>query len=201
MKKVILTSLKWSMSIAVITFVLAALFSMISNTLLGSLTWTLGLGVVFIIVLIGVVFDMMGMAAAAADESPFHAMASRKVYGAKHSLRIVKNADRFSSFCNDVIGDISGIISGAASATVIVTLTHSIQEGNNASLEDGLNVLLTSFIAALTVGGKALGKTIAIKFSKNIILRVGCVLQLLEERFYITVLVDPKIKNRKKKRK
>src|SRR5699024_11313379 len=76
--------------------------------------------IVFFIVLIGIVFDMLGIASTAAKEAPLHAMAAEKVKGAKEAVNIYKNADKFASFCNDVIGDISGIISGSALTIVIL---------------------------------------------------------------------------------
>ena len=94
-------SLRFSISIAVITFVLAAIFSVISSSVLSGVFWYIGLVIVFIIVLIGVIFDMLGIAATAASEPPFHAMAAEKVPGAKQAILIVRNADRFASFCND----------------------------------------------------------------------------------------------------
>ncbi|WP_456274094.1 hypothetical protein [Bacillus sp. AK031] len=201
MKDVMKNSIKWSISIAVITFVLAALFSIFSNLILNEVTWVIGLMVVLIIVFIGIFFDMLGIAATAADETPFHAMAAKKVYGAKHSIRIVRNADRFASFCNDVIGDISGIISGAAAAIVLIGLTLDLQINNGSPVEYAFNVLLTSLIAALTVGGKALGKTLAIQYSKDIIFQVGKVLQFVEDKFHITIIKDKKDKKRKKREK
>nr|WP_232214223.1 hypothetical protein [Bacillus sp. SG-1] len=192
-------SIKWSISIAVITFVLAALFSIFSNLILNEVTWVIGLIVVLIIVLIGIFFDMLGIAATAADETPFHAMAAKKVYGARQSIRIVRNADRFASFCNDVIGDISGIISGTATAIVLIGLTLDLQINNGSPVEYAVNVLLTSLIAALTVGGKALGKTLAIQHSKDIIFQVGKVLQFVEDKFHITIIKDKKDKKRKKR--
>src|SRR5699024_3051700 len=113
-------SIKFSFSIAVITFVLAAIFSVVSSSILSGVMSSVGLLIVFIIVLTGVFFDMLGIAATAADEVPFHAMASEKVSGSKQAILIVRNADRFASFCNDVIGDISGIISGTATAIVVI---------------------------------------------------------------------------------
>jgi CBS domain containing-hemolysin-like protein len=201
MKDVMKNSIKWSISIAVITFVLAALFSIFSNLILNEVTWVIGLVVVLIIVFIGIFFDMLGIAAAAADETPFHAMAAKKVYGSKHSIRIVRNADRFASFCNDVIGDISGIISGAAAAIVMIGLTLDLQINNGSPLEYTLNVLLTSLIAALTVAGKAMGKTLAMQYSKDIIFQVGKVLQFVEDNFRITIIKDKKDKKRKKREK
>ncbi|EDL64563.1 hypothetical protein [Bacillus sp. SG-1] len=199
MKDVMKNSIKWSISIAVITFVLAALFSIFSNLILNEVTWVIGLIVVLIIVLIGIFFDMLGIAATAADETPFHAMAAKKVYGARQSIRIVRNADRFASFCNDVIGDISGIISGTATAIVLIGLTLDLQINNGSPVEYAVNVLLTSLIAALTVGGKALGKTLAIQHSKDIIFQVGKVLQFVEDKFHITIIKDKKDKKRKKR--
>src|SRR5690625_4480506 len=105
-------SIKFSLTIAVITLVLAAAFSVISSSILSHVSWVIGLIIVFIIVLIGIFFDMLGIASTAAKEAPFHAMAAEKVNGAKEAVVIIKNADKFSSFCNDVIGDISGIVSG-----------------------------------------------------------------------------------------
>jgi CBS domain containing-hemolysin-like protein len=201
MKDVMKNSIKWSISIAVITFVLAALFSIFSNLILNEVTWVIGLIVVLIIVFIGIFFDMLGIAATAADETPFHAMAAKKVYGARQSIRIVRNADRFASFCNDVIGDISGIISGAAAAIVLVGLTLDLQINSGSPVEYTFNVLLTSLIAALTVGGKALGKTLAIQYSKDIIFQVGKVLQFVEDKFHISIIKDKKDKKDKNRKK
>ncbi|MGR3764968.1 hypothetical protein [Rossellomorea sp. NS-SX7] len=193
-------SIKWSVSIAVITFVLAAIFSVTSNMVLNGVPWGTGLFVVLIIVCIGIFFDMLGIAATAADETPFHAMAAKKVYGAKYSIKIVRNADRFASFCNDVIGDISGIISGTASAIVIIQLAVSFQLEGGSIKEYIVSVTLTSIIASLTVGGKAIGKTFAITYSKDIIFRVGTVLQFIEDRFHIVLIKDKKDQKKKKRK-
>jgi CBS domain containing-hemolysin-like protein len=193
-------SIKWSVSIAVITFVLAAIFSVTSNMVLNGVAWGTGLFVVLIIVCVGIFFDMLGIASTAADETPFHAMAAKKVYGARYSIRIVRNADRFASFCNDVIGDISGIISGTASAIVIIQLAVSFQLEGGSIKEYIVSVTLTSVIASLTVGGKALGKTFAITYSKDIIFRVGTVLQFIEDRFHIVLIKDKKDQKKKKRK-
>lgn len=201
MKEILNKSIKWSITIAVITFVLAAIFSIASNGILHGVSWTIGLIVVLVIVLIGIIFDMIGIAATAADEIPFHSMASRKVYGAKYSIRIVKNADRFSNFCNDVIGDISGIISGTATALVVIQLVQNSGKANNPATEYVVNVVLTSLIAALTVGGKAFGKSFAITYSKDIIFQVGKVLQFIEDKIHISILKESKKKKTKQKAK
>ncbi len=181
-------SLKFSLSIAVITFVLAAIFSVISSSVLSGVIWVIGLIIVFIIVFIGVVFDMLGIAATAAKESPFHAMASEKVTGAKQAIAIVRNADRFASFCNDVIGDISGIVSGTASAVVVLQLVNAIGSHDGSKIQIIISVALTSVVAALTVGGKALGKFFAINSSTKIIFFAAKVIAWMEQKFKINIV-------------
>ena len=200
MKKILRESAKWTITITVITFLLAALFTVVSTVALNGVGWISGLAIVLSIVLIGIFFDMIGIAATAADEIPFHAMASNRVHGARHSIRIIRNADRFASFCNDVIGDISGIVSGTATAIVIVQLSISFDWKEASMAENIGSIILTSLIAALTVGGKAMGKTLAIRYSKDIIFAVGKLLYFLEEHFQIVIIKENKGKNLKRKR-
>ncbi|WP_163537735.1 hypothetical protein [Gracilibacillus sp. YIM 98692] len=181
-------SIKFSISIAVITFVLAAIFSVVSSSVLSGIMSIIGLLIVFVIVFTGVFFDMLGIAAAAADEVPFHAMAAEKVSGSKQAILIVRNADRFATFCNDVIGDISGIISGTASAIVVLQISNNFGYADGTSFHLTISVVLTSLVAALTVGGKALGKFFAINASTNIIFLVGKIIAFIEEKFKIKVL-------------
>ncbi|MFD1850581.1 hypothetical protein [Oceanobacillus bengalensis] len=188
MKSQLKRSIKFSLTIAVITFVLAAIFSSLSSSILGGVAWFAGLIIVLIIVLIGVVFDMLGIAATAADETPFHAMAAEKVAGAKESVYIVRNADRFASFCNDVIGDISGIVSGTASAIVVLQIATLLEHSEGSTGQIMLSTVMTSIIAAITVGGKAIGKTFAINASTKIIFSAGKVLSVLDKKFKIKII-------------
>ncbi len=190
MNKVFDKSLKWSTGIAVITLVLAAIFSVVSTLSLEGVNWAAGMIIVFMIVLIGVIFDIIGVAATAADEVPFHAMASEKVKGARQAIAISRNADRVASFCNDVIGDISGIISGTASAVVIVQLTDAFGGDDATAFQYIVSIVFTSVVAALTVGGKAFGKSFAIHFSTSIIFQVGRVIYFFEERLKLKQLIS-----------
>ncbi|WP_164668657.1 hypothetical protein [Virgibacillus doumboii] len=188
MKSQIRKSLKFSLVIAVITFVLAAIFSIVSSSVLSEVVWIAGLVIVFIILLIGVVFDMLGIASTAAQEAPFHAMAAEKVKGAKESVIIIRNADKFASFCNDVIGDISGIVSGTASGIVVLQISRELGQGDGSAVYLALSVLLTALVAALTVGGKALGKFLAINASTKIIFFAGKVIAFIEGNFKVRLL-------------
>ena len=192
-------AIHWSLAIAVITLVLAAIFTIISTITLSGVTWAIGMIIVFIIVFIGIFFDMVGIAATAGNETPFHAMAAERVNGAKQSIHIIRNADRFASFCNDVIGDISGIISGTASAIVVIQFTLSMNHVEDSVFHYVVAVIFTSIVAALTVGGKAFGKSLAIRYSTPIIFQVGKVFYVLENNFNIKILRNKKNKRNKRK--
>lgn len=166
-------SIKWSLLISLVTLLLSATFTIVSTIVLAGVGWGIGMVVVLIIVIIGVFFDMLGLAAASAQEKPYHSMAAEKLHGAKQAIKIVRNADKFSNFCNDVIGDISGIVSGTASAAVVLQLVYTFGETEQSMLFKALSVLFTATVAALTVGGKALGKAFAIQNSIRIVLKVG----------------------------
>lgn len=162
---------KWIVYITTISFFISATLSILASNVLENLHSFLALLVVFIIIVIGILFDMIGTAVTAADETPFHAMASRKYYGARQSIKLIRNANKVSSFCNDVIGDISGVISGTASALIVQKLTF----GLNALLSVFISISVTGLVAAMTIGGKAFGKTIAIENSNYIVYKVGVI--------------------------
>lgn len=147
-----------------------------------------------IIILIGIFFDIIGVAAAAATEGPCHAKAATKMLGAKQAVRIVRNADRVSSFCNDVVGDICGILSGAIATAILFELLVNSSE----TRELLLSTVLTACVAGLTVGGKAAGKTMAIGHANDIVLRVGMFIAVVENTIGITIFGSGVKKGRKK---
>ena len=108
---------------------------------------------------------------------PFNAQAARKLYGAKQAVKLIRNADLVANFCNDVIGDISGTLSGAIGAGIVLKLAQMF--GSMDLILAG--AVMTSLIAALTVGGKAVGKRIAINHCNAIISRVARVVAWWEE--------------------
>ncbi len=186
------SSLRWSIFITTLTLVLAIAISFISTFLMAHVNWGIGFIILLFIIFIGIFFDVLGIASTAADEQSFHAMGAAKVRGARHALKVVRNADQFSNFCNDVIGDISGIVSGAAAVAVVTQVLALLP--SRTMMENLLHVLMTAFVAALTVGGKALGKSIAISQAERIVFQIGKVLYYLEEYLHIRIF-DVKKKN------
>lgn len=187
MKNYFTKSIGWTLKIMILTILLAALFSMISILLLSDASIYFGMFVVFGFVLLGITSDTIGLSAAAAKEIPFHAMASKKMAGAREAIQICRNAEMFSSFFNDVVGDICGIVSGTATAAVVIKLTFMANSSDDSMYYFILSVVFTSCVAGLTVGGKAICKSLAIRGSTMIILFMGKVFYFIENKLNIRV--------------
>ena len=166
-------NVRWVFIITIVSFITSAVLSAASSNILKGVGITPALLIVLGIILINILFDIIGTATTAADETPFHAMASRKMYGAKKAIRLIRNADKVSNLCNDVVGDICGVISGSASAIIIVLF---VTENKGINIID---LVITGAVASLTVGGKALGKIIALRNCNYIVYRVGVVIQFV----------------------
>lgn len=166
----------WVLKIILLSFVISIVMSSLSTAVLEDAAPFWMYAVLLIIILIGVLFDVIGVAVTAADEAPFHAMAAKKKPSAKIAISLLKNADKVSNFCNDVIGDICGIVSGAAASAIILTIPSN---------HFFWNLLFTGLVASMTVGGKALGKTLAIKKSEKIVLQAANVLFFMKRILHI----------------
>ena len=173
------SSLRFLLTVFSLTFIIAALLSSGTEASLRVLplifTWIL----LIIVITIGVLFDVIGTAVAAADEAPHHCRAANKVFGAKQSIYLIKRADRVANFTNDIVGDITGTLSGAMGATIIILITN--QYSNLSDWKVILNVVMLALIASLTVTGKAWGKTRAINEANKIIEITGRIIAAFEK--------------------
>jgi len=178
-------AIKQGIIIGVGTFFLAVIVALGSQSLLRYLG-PLGLKflLLIIIILVGVIFDIIGVAVAVANEGSFHAKAARNILGAEQAVRLVRNADRVASFSNDVVGDISGTLSGALGTAIVFEIASGPLRVHLVLL----GTLMTALIAGLTVGGKAMGKSIAIEFADIIRFRVGKVMAVVENTLGIRVI-------------
>ena len=167
-----LRTIQWVVTVFFTTLVVSGLIGLVSDEVMASSSLPVAFGILLFIVLLGIVFDIIGMAVASADEKPFHSMAARKVPGAQEAIRLLRNAERVSSICNDVVGDICGVVSGSASATIAaLILTHV-----DTVWPRGVSLVMSSLVAGLTVGGKAIGKTFAVSSCTQIVHMVGRIL-------------------------
>lgn len=179
--------IRWIVTVFFVTILVSSAFSLLSSLVFHSAGLPIAFLVLFLIVLIGIVFDMVGVAVTAANETPFHAMASRRMPEAREAIRLLRNAAKVGSICNDVIGDICGVVSGAAAAVISTTL--AVMTG--ASWETLFSVLLSAMVAGLTVGGKAIGKNLAIGRSTELV-------QITAKVLYTIKIIPKRIFCRKK---
>jgi hypothetical protein len=155
---------KWTLKIIILAFVISMFFSSLSETIMPKVNLMPSIIILIIFITVGIIFDMVGVAITTCDIKPFHSMNSKRIKYAKTGIKLINNQAKVSSFCNDVIGDICGIISGSAGVIIATTLSQKL----NINLFM-VNLVTTSIIASLTIGGKAIGKTIALKNNTAII--------------------------------
>ena len=169
-KKEHISQRKWLAIIFVSTFALSAIFNMLSTELVENVNNIIFSVILLIVVIaVGIGFDIIGTAVTAADEVPFHAMASDKKKGAKEAIKLIKNADRVSNVCADVIGDICGVLSGATAALIATNVARMLGQ-NDITLT---TLLVTATVTAFTVWFKGLFKQVAIKNCNKIIAGIG----------------------------
>ena len=168
-------TIRWVVTVFLVTLVVSGMISLISDEVMASSGLLAAFAILLAIVFLGIIFDIIGMAVATASEKPFHSMAARKVPGAQEAIRLLRNAERVSSICNDVVGDICGVVSGSASATIAALILTHVDLG----WPRAVSLAMSALVAGLTVGGKAIGKTIAVNSCTQIVHLVGRVLHTL----------------------
>ena len=164
----------WAATAFCLAVALSAALSLASEAMLSGAGLAIALFILCLFILLGILFDIIGVAVTAADPKPFHSMAAHKVKGAKESLKLLKNASTVSSVCNDVVGDICGIVSGTTTTVIVVRLQGLLDFVPALVLSMGLTALVSGF----TIGGKALGKGVAMKSSTKVVYFVGRVISV-----------------------
>lgn len=162
------TDIRWVITIITISFSISFAFSFISETLFPKVALILEIIFLLIFIGIGIIFDMIGVSVTSSSLKPFNSMAARKVRGAKTAVKFKKNADKVSSFCCDVIGDVCGVVSGSASVIIATSLANKMNIN-----QYYIVLIVTACVSALTIGGKAIGKSYAINKSNIILYRVS----------------------------
>ena len=166
---------KWIITVLIMTFFLSLLFSYISTEPMKNLNLLPAVIILFVVLFVGVIFDIIAVAVTVAEEENFHAKATKKVKGAKTSVKLIRNSHKVSNFCADVIGDICGVLSGAISAIIATKITSAYNISFN------IQFIISAIVASLTVSGKACGKVIAKKYSTNIVDKVSKFLHLFKK--------------------
>ena len=152
------------------------LLALISNSVLEKLNLAAAFIVLFIFIAVNVLFDIIGIAVTTADIKPFLSMSARKLKTGTVAVSLIRNAEKVNNVCADVVGDIAGVVSGSTGAAIIISLFSDPERSFAA------NLIITSLITGITVGGKALGKSVGIKYSYKIILAVSSFLAFFKRK-------------------
>lgn len=170
------SSLKWVIESFILTFILSGAISFVSSNGVAKLNIITAILILLLVIFIGIIFDLIGVAVTVAEPSDFHAKATKKADGAAKSIKLIKNGTKVASICADVIGDICGVLSGAISAMISIRIIE------NYSLSGNIQFIISALVAAITVSGKAIGKNIAKNESTKIVHFVGIVMNKFSKR-------------------
>ena len=167
-KKEELSPYSWALRIFLIAIALSAALSLLSETTLAGADIAMALLILGLFILLGIAFDILGVAVTAAAARPLHSAAAHREKGAKEALWLLRRASYVSSFCNDVVGDICGIVSGTTGAVIVTRLQSAFNLQNVL-----LSMAVTALVSGITIGGKALGKNFAMKQSTEVVFLAG----------------------------
>ena len=167
---------KWIIVVTILSFTISFIMALISELIIPNAVVSVSIFLVLVFIFLGIIFDIIGLAANTADPKIFHSMATKKVKGSKKAIELIKNKDKVSSLLNDVIGDICGVVSGSCGLAISITLASML--GTSKLLT---TILVTSIISSLTIGGKAFGKTIAINNANEIIFEFSKILNIFSK--------------------
>ena len=158
----------WIYQVFLWTFILSIIFSYITNLISFNSTLLVTIMLIIVVISIGIIFDMFGASSLTSKESTFHAMNSKKIKGSKQAIKLIRNNVKVSSICNDIVGDICGIVSGGLGAVLALSIADKCNVDNAL-----ITMIVAAVISALTVGGKAIFKSVAIKNSDKILFSIG----------------------------
>lgn len=164
---------KWIITVTLSAFFISLIFSIIGENIVPNAPLYLSVVLIFFFIFLGIIFDMIGISITVADIKTFNSMATKRVKGAKLAVKLIKNAEKMSSFCNDVIGDICGILSGSTGAAIALGISKQLNFNTLIT-----SLIVTALIAALTIGGKAIGKSIAMNKSNEILYNFAKILSI-----------------------
>lgn len=161
----------WPIKITIAAFLISVIMAIVTNGFIDDVNIFVAFAILLVVIFLGIIFDIIGLAVTIADETPFHSRSTRGYVGSPQAIRLIRNAGKVSSFCNDVIGDIAGVLSGGLGASIAASL-YTMLDTVPASI---ISMLLTAFVASATVGGKAVGKGIANRHCDTIVMRIAVI--------------------------
>ncbi len=160
-------SVMWAAKITCVTLALSLVVSFITELTSSKSNLVISFLMLTLLIIISIIFDTIGVAATSCDIRRLLDAEIKKIKGAENAVKLVKNAEKVANICSDVIGDMCATISGACAAAIVIIYT-----ANNPK-QYVFNIIMSSLVAAVTVGGKAVFKLFAINKSQDIMLMCG----------------------------
>lgn len=173
-------NIRWTTVIILWTFIISGSLSFLTSVYLPHVGWLFALFFILLFIALGIGFDILGIAVTASSETRFHSMAAKRVAGATEALALIRSAEKVSNFCNDVVGDISGILCGSAATVLMTNLTFALHAEDNDNLGAAIGIIITALVSAFTVGGKSVGKGVAMKNAEDILFLAGRVIHIFK---------------------
>ena len=155
---------KWIITISAIAFLISLFFSFLSEAIIPNAHIVVSIILLIFFIFLGILFDIIGVSVTVADIKTFNSMAAKRVKGANLAVKYIQNANKVSSFLNDVIGDVCGIVSGSTGITVAILISREFKISLLV-----VTIIMTAIISTLTIGGKAIGKSFAINKCNEIL--------------------------------
>ncbi|MGM9626055.1 MAG: hypothetical protein ACI3XM_10170 [Eubacteriales bacterium] len=163
----------WIVKVFFSSIAISALLSLMCSELINMMPIVMQFAVLLCIIFIGIIFDMIGLSVATADEKQFHSMAARKIKEGKIAVALIRNAEKMSSVCNDVVGDICGIVSGSTAASI------ALRVFTDPEISFFGNLMVTALVSGMTIGGKAIGKYFGMNYSEDIIYIIAKIIRFI----------------------
>ena len=167
----------WIPKIFLMSIIISAVFSLVSSNVLNGAGYIIAFLLLAAFILIGIVFDIIGVSVTVAEERPFHSMAAHGEKSASCAMQLIRNAEKVSSVCNDVVGDISGIVSGSTAAVIVTKHCTSFDLDSMV-----MSLVISAMDYGFTIGGKAIGKKIAINNSTQVVHSVSRVIHMVKRK-------------------
>ena len=95
-KKKSIVDIKWIIIVTICAFFMSVVFSSGMEIVTNKLSLILGGVLIVCVIIIGVLFDIVGVAITACDIKPFNSMAAKKVRGSKTAIELIKNSPWFT---------------------------------------------------------------------------------------------------------
>ena len=169
---------RWVVTIFFVTIAISSTISFLSSAVMERASIVVATLVLLFIVALGIVFDIIGVAVMSAGRSRFIPWRPRSAGALPRRWRSCATPKKVSSFCNDVVGDICGVVSGSASAVLAAMALQHFAPESVAQL------IMSALVAGLTIAGKAIGKTFAMKQATSIVLTVAQPIAFFKRLFH-----------------